>query len=136
MKATMTAINPPHTTNIFAGKKIVEWRTFALPDGEHYVYETKKNKGSGMVIGTFDKTRHYTFNTVDEIPEYLIEAGCVPRDFLEAYAKGRKLFANVIFNAKLFDTPKPYTDYKKFTLAEFVSSKIKMPPQSYLYIEV
>lgn len=166
MKATLTSMNPPHTTNVFEGKKIIEWRTFALPDGLHFVYETKKCFGLGKVIGTFEKIRHYTFNSVDEIPDYVIEAGCVPREFLEAYAKGRKLFANVIFNAKQFEVPKPYTDFKKHvvykhkkgpgflmrkyprdryditftngkrTITRIPADTIRMPPQNYMYIEV
>lgn len=119
MKATLIAIQPPHTTNIFGGTKIIEWRTIALPDGLHFVYETKACFGQGKVIGTFEKTRHYSFNSVDEIPDYVIDAGCVPREFLEDYAKGRKLYANVIFNAKLFETPKPYTDFKKHVVYKY-----------------
>lgn len=114
MKATMTSINPPHTTNIFEGRKIVEWRTFALPEGLHYIYETKRCFGLGMVIGTLEISRNYTFNTVDEIPDYLIDAGCVPRDFLRAYAKGRRLFANVIYDAKRFENPQPLDSYFKY----------------------
>ena len=132
MKATLTSINPPHTNNIFAGIKIIEWRTFALPDGLHFVYETKKCFGLGKVIGTFEKIRHYTFNSVDEIPDYVIEAGCVPREFLEAYAKGRKLFANVIFNARRFEIPKAYPYFIGYHSRQCLTA----PPQSYMYIEV
>ena len=157
MKATLTSMNPPHTTNIFEGRKIIEWRTFKMPEGLHYVYETLKGGGKGMVIGTMEISRSYSFNSVDEIPEYLIGAGCVSREFLEAYSKGKKLFANCIFNAKLLEAPKPYTDFKKFVdknkrtrkrnvkpyftpayciLKHKPIDEIRMPPQSYMYIEV
>ena len=132
MKATLTSMNPPHTTNVFEGRKIIEWRTFALPDGLHFVYETKKCFGLGKVIGTFEKIRHYTFNSVDEIPDYVIEAGCVPREFLEAYAKGRKLFANVIFNARRFEIPKAYPYFIGYHSRQCLTA----PPQSFMYIEV
>ena len=41
------------------------------------------------------------------------EAGCVDRDFLEAYAKGKKIYANFLINLQLLPEPKPYTDFKK-----------------------
>ena len=73
-----------------------------MPQGLHYVYETKRCFGQGLVIGSMEIARNYSFNSVDEIPDYYIIAGCVPRDFLEAYAKGRKLYANIISDKKLF----------------------------------
>ena len=113
MKATMTSINPPHSSNIFEGRKIVEWRTFALPEGLHFIYETKRGFGLGMVIGTLEISRSYTFNSVDEIPDYMIDAGCVPREFLKAYSKGKKLYANIIYNAQRFVNPQPLDFYFK-----------------------
>lgn len=132
MKATMTAINPPHTTNIFARKKIIEWRTFPMPLGTHYVYETKKRFGKGMVIGTIEIVRNYSFNSVDEIPDYLIEAGYVDRDFLAAYANGRKLYANYLLNPQLFDAPKRITCFTSLKKKQLITQ----PPQSYMYIDV
>ena len=107
MKATLTAIQPPHTTNIFDGIKKIEWRTFKMPPGLHYVYETKRNKGSGMVIGTMQIIHSTCYDRVNDIPEFLIEAGCVSRSFLRDYAKGKKLYANVIQDAKRLEQPKP-----------------------------
>ena len=132
MKATMTAINPPHTTNIFNVKKTIEWRTFPMPIGLHLVYETKACFGQGKVIGTFEITRNYKFNSIDEIPDYLIEAGCVPRDFLEAYAAGRKIYANIIIEAKRFKHTKKISEFRNYTTKKF----ILRPPQSYVYVEV
>lgn len=160
-KATLTAIQPPHTTNIFSGQKTVEWRTFAMPEGKHYVYETKRKDGSGMVIGTMQISRNYYFYDVKQIPEWLIRQGCVSREFLKEYAKGKILYANMIYDAKLLDSPKPYTDFKKYVdydkpikkrngriafekphyFGYGVKTKnvprtaIKAPPQSYIYIE-
>ena len=163
-KATLTAIQPPHTTNIFSGIKTIEWRTFAMPEGKHYVYETKRKGGSGMVIGTMHISRNYYFYDVDQIPEWLIREGCVSREFLLEYSKGKILYANVIYDAKKFDTPKPYTDYKRYIEYKYKkkgwvtykypkdryeykiengklkpiripADTIRMPPQSYLYIK-
>lgn len=149
MKATMIAINPPHTTNIFDGKKVIEWRTFKMPIGWHFAYETKKNAGSGMVIGNFTVVGHHMFQTVDEIPEYIIEAGCVSREFLKEYSNGKPLYANFIFFARRFKEQIPHTAFKRYTnpkrekntyrahffpIAKF--GKKILPPQSYMYIEV
>ena len=158
MKATLTAINPPHTTNIFSGIKTVEWRTFAMPKGLHYVYETKKKGGVGLVIGKMLIMRSFCYNQVNDIPEYLIEAGCVSRGFLREYAKGKRLYANVVSEAQLLPDPKPYTDFKKYieppsprerkrsrpyyfvyygkTLRKINKKDLKAPPQSSVYIEV
>lgn len=132
MKATLTSINPPHTDDIFENKKTIEWRTYPLPKGLHYIYETKRCFGLGLVIGTLNITKHYTFNSVDEIPDYLIETGCVPREFLEAYAKGRKLFANVITEAKKLYCPKYIYCYTNYTTKQLLTKA----PQRYTYIEV
>jgi len=132
MKAALTSMNPPHTTNVFEGRKIIEWRTFALPEGLNFVYETKKGRGLGKVIGTMEISRSYSFNSVEEIPDYLIDAGCVPREFLKAYAKGRKLFANVILNARRFEIPKAYPYFIGYHSRQCLTA----PPQSYMYIEV
>ena len=64
MKITITSIQPPHTANIFSGKKTVEWRTKPLPIGEHHVYETKKNNGAGMITGKMQIIRNYFSTTL------------------------------------------------------------------------
>ena len=133
MKATLTTMNPPHTTNVFEGRKIIEWRTFEMPKGLHYVYETKHCFGQGKVIGTMEISRSYSFNSVDEIPDYLIEAGCVPREFLEAYMKNkRKLFANVIISSELLKEPRGIERFKNYKTGRALA----VPPQSYMYVEV
>lgn len=129
MKITLTSIQPPHTTFIFNGSKIIEWRKRPLPLGRHDVYETRRNNGSGLVIGTMEITRHYFFNCIEEIPDYLIEEGCVTRAFLKCYAGNGPLYANVIFNPQKFEIPRILPYYKKPT----DNSKIYTPPQSYMY---
>lgn len=131
MKATMTAINPPHTNNIFSGKKLIEWRTFPLPMGLHYVYETKRCFGTGMVIGMFEVTGHFCFMPGEEIPKNIIKAGCVEKKFLDAYARSRALYANIITNAIKFDIPTTINEYVAYSTGQTLSR----PPQSYVYIE-
>ena len=132
MKVTLTSMNPPHTTNVFEGRKTIEWRTFPMPQGLHYVYETKRCFGQGLVIGSIEISRWDSFYDVDEIPNYMIIAGCVPRDFLKAYAKGRKLYANIISDRKLFDAPKRINCFTNYSTRQLITRA----PQSYMYIEV
>ncbi len=134
MKLTMTAIQPPHTTNIFDGKKIIEWRKKPLPLGLHAVYETKRNNGAGLVIGSMEIVRHYFFNDVAEIPDYLIKEGCVPRSFLQSYAGKGPLYANVVFNPRRFEIPRDISYYFKATLAEDSVDRVTVPPQSFMYV--
>lgn len=51
MKVIILAVNPPHAGNLVDGLKTIEWRTKPLPECKAYIYETKKNGGSGKVIG-------------------------------------------------------------------------------------
>ena len=131
MKITITSIQPPHTANIFSGKKTVEWRTKPLPIGEHHVYETKKNNGAGMITGKMQIIRNYFFNNVEEIPEYWIKKGCVSRCFLEKYAGAGRIYANVILDPVKFEIPRHISSYRKKD-----GTRIYQPPQSYMYAEV
>ncbi|MBP3402255.1 MAG: hypothetical protein J6K85_04250 [Clostridia bacterium] len=153
MKIALTSIQPPHTDNIFSGKKRIEWRKTLLPLGIHHIYETKRNNGAGMVVGSMEIVRHYSFNSVSEIPDYMIEAGCVPRSFLKSYAGKKKLYANIIINAKKFDGPKLICEYNNYHKVENCNkcgmwqtppypcnncpknSIVIKPPQSFMYVE-
>ena len=149
MKETLISIQKPHTDNIFSGIKKVEWRTFSLPPGRHHVYETKRGGGLGMVIGTFRTNTYYCFSDVSDIPEWLIRDGCVSREFLKRYARGRSLFANMIYDVKRFELPKETKSYLKYSAAvgceiasEFNCSRheyqcyVTSPPQCYTYVYV
>ena len=151
MKETMTSIQKPHTDNIFAGIKKVEWRTYSLPPGRHHIYETKKNGGTGMVIGTFRTNTYYHFSSVNDIPDWLIRDGCVPREWLKKYAQGRSLFANLIYDVERFELPKTTISYMKYNTIigcpnadnDFYckyhcnyTCRVKTPPQSFTYMYV
>ena len=129
MKITITSIQPPHTDRLFEGNKIIEWRKRPLPLGIHDIYETKKNNGAGLVIGRCEIIRNYVFNSVDEIPDYLITEGCVSRKYLKSYAGNDRIYANVVFDAKRFEVPRHISYYKRPITGE----KIYQAPQSYMY---
>ena len=103
MKAVLTSINPPHTNNIFDKIKGIEWRTKPMPTGKHYCYETKKCFGFGKVIGEFTVWRIKRYENISHIPEGYIDLGCVPIEFLEAYSKGKPLYAHFIIDPKRYD---------------------------------
>lgn len=109
MKSVLISIQPPHTTNIFDEIKKIEWRTKQMPTGKHYVYETKNGGGIGKVIGECKIWRIHRYENVSLIPEGHIDAGCVPYEFLEQYAKGKPLYAHFIVNAKRYDEPKGWS---------------------------
>lgn len=110
-KAALTSINPPHTNNIFARIKKIEWRKKPLPTGKHFCYETKKCFGQGKVIGEFRIWRVKRFENVSLIPEGYIDSGCVPVEFLEAYSKGEPIFANFILSPKRYNKPKELSEF-------------------------
>jgi len=102
-----------------------------------------------MVIGTFRTNTYYRFTNVSDIPEWLIRDGCVSRDFLKRYARGRSIFANVIYDVERFELPKETKSYLKYSAAvgceiasEFNCSRheyqcyVTSPPQSYTYVYV
>ena len=160
MKVPLTSINPPHTNHIFDRIKGIEWRTKPMPTGKHYCYETKKCFGVGKVIGEFRIWRIRKYDNVSLIPEGYIDLGCVPLEFLEAYSKGRPLYAHFIKNPIRYDKPKELSEFYtkcdegcehcdfwksvRINADEYdmeCSSNIyghktlKRPPQSWCYIE-
>ena len=110
-RAVLISINPPHTNNIFDRLKGIEWRTKPLPTVKHYCYETKKCFGVGKVIGEFKIWRVKRYENISLITEGYIDSGCVPVEFLEAYAKGRPLYANFIKAPKRYDKPKELSEF-------------------------
>ena len=162
MKDMLISIQPPHTTDIFDCKKKIEWRTKQLPTGKHYVYETKKCFGLGEVIGEFHIWRIKRYESVDMIPENHIELGCVPIEFLEAYSKGKPLYAHFIIDPKRYDKPVPLRRFHKpcpYKLPDgsrmdvpcpcgkythnfdeesgliYCTRRMERPPQSWCYVE-
>ena len=127
-QAVLISINPPYTQQIFSGEKDIEWRKKPLPFGKAYVYETKKNGGCGMVIGTIEISGNHIYRRGDTVPARYIRRGCVPIADLMKYAgtgEKSKLVANFIGNEELFDEPRPLSDFD-----------LVRPPQSWQRIEV
>lgn len=158
----LISINPPHTNNIFDGLKRIEWRTKPLPTVKHYCYETKKCFGIGKVIGEFIIWRVKKFENISLIPEGYIDLGCVSVEYLEAYAKGRPLYANFIKAPKRYYKPKELSEFfypqdrfcekglcgdcPKYEIPSYEYGEVMFdcewkkpltrPPQSWCYVEV
>ena len=126
----MISIHKDYTDDIFLGIKQIEWRTVPLSPGKYFIYEPKKNGGHAAIVGSMYITKTYTFFNVDEIPGKIIRDGCVSKEFLRKYSKGKTLYANVIFNPSRFDKPKPLSDFISYSKCV----PCKYPPQSYYYV--
>ena len=111
MGAALTSIQPPHTDNIFDNIKGIEWRTKPLPTGKHYCYETKNGGGLGKVIGEFTIWRVKRYEKASYIPETEIDLGCVPKEFLMAYSKGKPIYANYIVRPIKYDKPRELSEF-------------------------
>ena len=131
-KTALTSIQPPHTDNIFSGRKRVEWRTKPMPEGKHYCYETKNGGGCGMVIGEYTVSNVKRFDTVHEISETYISLGCVPRDFLVAYSRGRALYAHLILFPRRYAQPVEISTFSKYGFENRIP--LTRPPQSWCYV--
>ena len=66
----------------------------------------------------------------EKIPGKIIRDGCVSKEFLRKYSKGKTLYANVIFTPSGFDIPKPLSDFISYSKCV----PCKYPPQSYYYV--
>ena len=160
MKAVLISINKPHTDDIFSGEKGVEWRKRPLPEGVHYVYETKNKGGCGMVIGEMRITGSRAVDTSGPLEVCLVNAGRVHPVTLKKYANNGIVYANFIKDAKRYDVPKPLSvfripckEYQKddpqcgncdyyHTMGEYPAEcacegakHVKSPPQSWCYVE-
>ena len=162
----LISIKPEHCKNIFNGIKTIEWRAKRLPLDRYAVYCTKsgeklyQNKWtyladggigapllSGKVIGEFSVIRNVKYATVDEIPESIITAGCVSKAFLQAYSKGKALYANHIADVRLYDEPKELGEFKhrkkydwwdhghRTNKPQWEIESVTHAPQSYMHIE-
>lgn len=159
MKAVLISIQPPHTNNIFDLVKGIEWRTKPLPTGKYYCYETKNGGGLGKVIGEFTIWRVKRYESASHIPENHIDLGCVPKEFLMEYSKGKPIYANCIVNPIRYNKPKELSEFYRECEYEkdcgscphlYVENTpscyetwcevdgfipLKRPPQSWCYVE-
>lgn len=142
----MTSINPPNTDNIFDGVKGIEWRTKPLPTGLHYCYETKNGGGAGKVIGEFTVYEVKRYENASFVPETEIDLGCVPKEFLIAYSKGKPLYANYIAKPRRYEQPKEIWEFChpcdrdpqcdcNYCKRHGGSKPILRAPQSWCYVE-
>lgn len=148
MKAVLISINPPNTDNIFDGVKRIEWRTKPLPTGRFFCYETKNIGGAGKVIGEFTVWRTKRYERAGLIHETEINLGCVPKDFLLHYSKGKPIYANYIVKPKRYEQPRELNEFFHacekpngtdcsvcVDRRENKCKPVKRAPQSWFYVE-
>lgn len=154
MKAIIISVNPPHAGNLVDGFKTIEWRTKPLPECKAYIYETKKNGGSGKVIGevVFFTNRKCKTGKIDI---YDLKAGMVDYGFIVDYAANHDgvVYANECKGAVRYDKPKELSEFyllKRCNSCKVsgyeasacqydekcvVPAKLTRPPQSWQFVE-
>ena len=111
MKSVMFSINRPHTDNMKIGAKGSELRLKPPKIKEPYkayIYETKKNGGSGKVIGEFTAFNESTYRICMGVPKHLVISGCISVEDILAYTnKGKKDLTEISINdLVIYDKPK------------------------------
>ena len=94
----LLSVNPPFAGWLVDGEKTIEWRKKPLPEGTAFIYETKKNGGSGMVIGKVYILRstkedvgdlfgkmYDQFSTVPDIMNFLKEGKISKEDLVNGF---------------------------------------------------
>ena len=142
MKAVLISINKPHTDDIFSGDKSLEWRKKPLPEGLHYIYETKNKGGCGKVIGEMHIVGSKAVDTSKDLLVCLVNAGRVHPATLKKYANNGTVYANFIKDAKRYDVPKQLSEFRSYNCSVYWENgypmpthEIKRPPQSWYYVE-
>lgn len=147
MIGVLFSINKPHTDNIMSEIKKIELRT-APPkiDGAYigFIYETKKNGGSGKVIGEFMAYNESSYRVCMGVPKHLVIEGCVSeKDILKYTNNGEKdITAISITDLVRYEKPKDLSEFKGRKLVWRGNNhiheyeKLTRAPQSWQYVEV
>ena len=127
MQTVILSINKPHTDNIFDGiKKLEARKNFPYIESPYkvLVYETKKNKGVGAIIGEFfcPYCLCYT-NGYDEDIERIKKETCLTEKQLADYLNNKKPYFWGIEKPKRYKTKIPLPLFN-----------VEHPPQSWCYL--
>ncbi len=170
MKAVLISINPIWCNLIASGQKTLEVRK-NCPKIETpfkcYIYRTRAEKltiggksfdvnGGGKVVGEF--TCDYIIDFCapayyQKMDATTLSQACLTYDDIHRYAGTRNVYGWHISNLRIYDTPKPLSEFKRWNRTEenapcaHVPSlyppckeckdcNLKRPPQSWCYVEV
>jgi len=116
MKSVLFSINKPHTDNIMNNIKTIELRTKPPKINGVYIgfiYETKRNGGSGKVIGEFTAYNEDTYRICMGVPKHIVIEGCIlAQDILRYTNNGQKdVTAISITNLIKYNKPKELSDF-------------------------
>lgn len=141
----LLSVNPPFAGWLVDGEKTIEWRKKPLPVGTAYIYDTKKNGGSGMVIGKVYILRstkedggdlfgkmYDQFSTVPDIMNFLKE-GKISKEDLVKYGNGNSVYACKCCEALKYETPLPLSEFQAFGVWHY--NTVTRPPQSWCYVD-
>ena len=151
MKAILISINPQWCDLILSGKKTIEIRktrpNLNLPF-KVYIYMTKHKNISpenygGKIIGEFTCDDIYPIRVFENgsIQDYMchsLERSCVPYDDIANYIGYDKIgYGWHISDLIIYDQPKSLDELTGLRSTKFgyEPTKIKRPPQSYMYVE-
>ena len=161
-KAVLLSIRPEWVKKILAGEKTLEARK-SKPKLEEpfkvYIYctnpkNTKLWKSrrciyvddfsrndfdrcwNGSVVGEFI-CNNITEDAIGENCDILCVNGCMGLDQIKSYGGNKKLYGWHISELKVYDTPKPLSQFKGLRKTKFGYEpvEIKRQPQSWYYVE-
>ena len=151
-KAVLISIRPEWVKKILAGEKTIEVRK-TRPKLETpfkcYIYCTNSGVAMGMwgkhgkVVAEFVCDTIFSIQIECNAPAALgagieVPGTCLTdRKIMEYLGNGKRGFAWHISNLKIYDTPKPLSEFKGLRKTKFgyAPVEIKRPPQSWRYVE-
>ena len=151
-KAVLISIRPEWVKKILAGEKTIEVRK-TRPKSETPFKCCIYCTNSGVAMGMWEKhgkvVAEFVCDTIFPIqiecnaPAALgagieVPGTCLTdRKIMEYLGNGKRGFAWHISNLKIYDAPKPLSEFKGFRKTKFgyAPVEIKRPPQSWCYVE-
>ena len=155
-KAVLISIRPEWVEKILIGEKTLELRK-TEPKLETpfkvYIYCTSGNlsyevsngtfcniSGGRLVVGEFvcDKIGVIWGGGHLKMPESAFAGSCLNMYQIDTYLDGKDGHFWHISNLKVYDTPKPLSEFKGLRKTKFGAEpiEIKRPPQSWCYVQV
>lgn len=133
--AVMLSVRPEWSDLILLGEKKVEcrksWPKKIKPPFRVYQYETAASGGAGAVVAEWTckmicavLTYPEYFNKYPLFHEKAIREARMTDDEVESYGKGRTVGGLVISDMKVYDAPRPLSDFG-----------LERPPQSWCYVK-
>lgn len=161
VKSVLISIRPDWIQKIFSGEKTIEVRkTFPKlpPPFKCFIYCTEPRYdhddflmtmkgphsyywGGGKVVAEFicDNVKEFSREFLDDwnLDAELMEKGCISAEEVMGYALGHHIYGWHISNLKVYDKPKPLSDFKRWNRTGSLETleRLKRPPKSWRYVD-